>query len=98
MGIVMHVSFTAKLDTAREQRTIGQIKAFAPWRAADRELGELDREIALRALVRAAEDYEADGLVEIVYGIEECRNDECAGLTLRRLVASGRAVRLAVAA
>ncbi|HXT07204.1 MAG TPA: hypothetical protein VN715_09730 [Roseiarcus sp.] len=98
MGSVMHVSFSALLDTTREQHTIGRITAYSPWRAADRELGDLDREIATRALVRAAEDYEADGVVEIAYAVEECRSDGHAALTLRRIVASGRAVRLALAA
>ncbi len=94
----MHVSFTASLDNARAQFTLGRLAAHAPWRAADRELGALDREIATRALVRAAEDYDADGVVEIAYAVEECRSAECAGLTLRRIVATGRAVRLALAA
>jgi hypothetical protein len=94
----MHVSFTASLDTAREQYTIGRLTAHSPWRAADRELGDLDREIATRALVRAAEEYDADGVAEVAFAVEECRNGECAGLTLRRIVATGRAVRLAVAA
>ncbi len=98
MDNVMHVSFTASLDIARAQHTLGRLTAYSPWRAADRELGALDREIATRALVRAAEDFEADGVAEVAYAIEECRSAECAGLTLRRIVATGRAVRLAVAA
>jgi hypothetical protein len=98
MSMVMHVSFTATLDIAREQTTLGRLVAPSPWRAADRELGDLDREIATRALIRAAEEYDADGVAEIAYSIEECRSAECAGLTLRRIVATGRAVRLALAA
>ena len=98
MGTVMQISFTASLNTAREQHTIGRVTARSPWRAADRELGDLDREIATRALVREAEEYGADGVVEIAFAIEECRNGECAGMTLRRIVATGRAVRLALAA
>lgn len=98
MGGVMQVSFSASLDTTREQHTIGRITAYSPWRAADRDLGDLDREIATRALIRAVEDYEADGVAEIAYAVEECRSDGHAGLTLRRIVASGRAVRLALAA
>jgi hypothetical protein len=94
----MHVSFTASLETAREHYTIGRLIAHSPWRAGDRELGDHDREIATRALVRAAEDYDADGVVEVAYAIEECRNGEGAGLVLRRIVATGRAVRLALAA
>jgi hypothetical protein len=98
MGIVMQVSFTASLDTKRAQYTIGRVSAHTPWRAVDRELGEADREIALGALVREAEEYGADGVVEVAYAVEECRGAECEGLRLHRLVATGRAVKLALAA
>jgi len=95
MDKVMQVSFTASLETKRAQHTIGRVAAHTPWRPADRELAEMDREIAMRALVREAEEYGADGVVEIAYAAEEC-----AGETgkLHRLVATGRAVKLALAA
>jgi uncharacterized protein YbjQ (UPF0145 family) len=96
--MMMHVSFTASLDAGREQRTIGRVSARSPWRAGDRELREADRETATRALVREAEEYGADGVVEVAYAVEECRSGECAGLMLRRIIATGRAVRLALAA
>ncbi len=98
MGIVMQVSFTASLDTKRAQYTIGRVSAHTPWRGVDRELGEADREIALGALVREAEEYGADGVVEIAYAVEECKGSACEGLRLHRLVATGRAVKLALAA
>ena len=94
----MQVSFTASLDTDRAQYTIGQVTARAPWRGADLEIGDTDREIALRALVREAEEYGADGVVEVAYAAEECAGGECGGVKLRRIVATGRAVRLALAA
>jgi len=98
MGIVMQVSFTASLNTERAQYTIGRVSAHTPWRPADRALGELDREIAMRALVREAEEYGADGVVEVAYAEEACHGCECEGVNLHRLVATGRAVRLALAA
>ncbi len=98
MGIVMQVSFTASLDSKRAQHTIGRVSAHTPWRPADRELGESDREIATRALVREAEEYGADGVVEVAFAVEECHGAECESIKLRRLVATGRAVRLALAA
>ena len=97
-GFVMPAIFANSLDVRRAQHALGRVSAHGPWRGAGRELGELDREIATRALVREAEDYEADGVVEIVFSIEECRGGECEGVKLRRLVATGRAVRLALAA
>ena len=52
----------------------------------------------MRALVREAEEYGADGVVEIAYAIEVCAGGECEGVKLRRIVATGRAIRLALAA
>jgi hypothetical protein len=98
MGIVMQVSFTASLDTERAQYTIGRVTARAPWRGADPEAELLDREIALRGLVREAEEYGAHGIVEVAYAVEECAAGECDGVKLRRVVATGRAVRLSLAA
>jgi hypothetical protein len=94
----MQVSYSASLDTERAQYTIGRVSARSPWRPADRELGETDREIALRALIREAEEYGADGVVEIAYAIEDCGAGECESLKLHRFVVTGRAVRLALAA
>jgi hypothetical protein len=98
MGRVMQVSFTASLDSNRTQYTIGRVTARAPWRGADLEIADTDREIALRALVREAEEYGADGVVELAYTTELCSGSECGGVKLRRVVATGRAVRLALAA
>ena len=98
MGDVMQVSSSASLETDRAQYTIGRVTARSPWRSADRELAESDREIALRALVREAEEYGADGVVEVAYAVEDCAGGECQGVKLHRFVVTGRAVRLALAA
>ena len=98
MGVVMQVSFSASLNTEREQYTIGRVSARAPWRPGDREVPQSDREIALRALVREAEEYGADGVVEVAYAVEDCAGSQCEGVRLHRIVATGRAVRLALAA
>jgi hypothetical protein len=98
MDMVMQVSFSASLTTERAQYTIGRVTARAPWRGAELAIGETDRDIALRALVREAEEYGADGVVELAYTTEECAGGECEGVKLRRIVATGRAVRLALAA
>jgi hypothetical protein len=95
MDKVMQVSFTASLETKRAQYTIGRVAAHTPWRPADLELGETEREIAMRALMREAEEYGADGVVEIAYGTEACTGESG---KLHRLVATGRAVRLQMAA
>ena len=95
MGNVMQLSFTASLDTDRTAFPLGRVSAPAPWRP---EPTEMDREIALRALVREAEEYGADGVVEVTFETQECPGVECEGVKLRRVVASGRAVKLALAA
>ena len=94
----MQVSVSASLDEKRAHYTIGRVSAHSAWRAAEGELADLEREVALRALVREAEEYGADGVVEVAYAVEECRHGECEGVKLRRVVATGRAVRLALAA
>lgn len=94
----MQVSFTRALEGDRAQVSIGQVKATTGWRAADKPVSETDREIAMRALIREAEEYDADALVEVSFTIEECRDCEIEGVKLRRVTAAGTAVRLALAA
>ena len=94
----MQVSFNNALDTQRARHAIGQVTATTNWRNADKPVSDLDREIAVRALVREAEEYGADGVVEVTFETEECKGVECEGVKLRRVVASGRAVKLALAA
>ncbi len=95
MGNDMHLSFTASLDTDRAVFPLGRVSAHAPWRP---EPSDMDREIAMRALVREAEEYGADGVVEVSLATEECQGVACEGVKLRRIVATGRAVKLALAA
>jgi len=95
MGTIMQFSFTASLDTDRAAFPLGRVSAKGPWRP---EATEHDREVAMRALVREAEEYGADGVVEVAFETEECRGVECEGVKLRRVVATGRAVKLALAA
>ncbi len=95
---VMEIRYAGASPTERPQYAIGRLQANSGWRAADRELGEVQREAALRKLVREAEEYDAHGLVEVSFRIEECDGVEVIGVKLRRVVAVGRAVRFALAA
>jgi uncharacterized protein YbjQ (UPF0145 family) len=50
------------------------------------------------ALTREAEDYGADGVVDLRFGVEGCKGCEIDGLRLERVTATGLAVRFAEAA
>jgi len=97
MAFPMQVSFSRALENGRAHTTIGKVNARTEWRAADKSVAELDREIALRALIREAEEYGADALVEVSFSVEEVGPD-IGGVPLRRTTVTGTAVRLALAA
>jgi uncharacterized protein YbjQ (UPF0145 family) len=54
--------------------------------------------MALRALVREAEEFGADGVVAVEFKVETISGPDQHGVPLRRLIASGEAVRLKAAA
>ena len=62
---LMQVSFAAALDDGRRTIAIGRIRATGPWRAAGDPGAEADRQTAIEALRREAEDYGADGVVDV---------------------------------
>jgi uncharacterized protein YbjQ (UPF0145 family) len=92
----MQVSFTGALEGGRASTVIGRIKAVGPWRCAEGATDEADRRAVLRALAREAEDYGADALIDVRFEADEHAVSE--GVSLRRLVATGSAVRMAQAA
>ena len=94
----MQVSFAAAPDGGRRTIAIGRIRAAGPWRAAGDGSAEAERETALEALRREAEDYGADGVVDVRFEVEGCKGCEIDGLRLERLAATGLAVRFAEAA
>jgi uncharacterized protein YbjQ (UPF0145 family) len=94
----MRVSFAAALDDGRRTIAIGRIRATGPWRAAGGPATEADRQTAVDALTREAEDYGADGVVDLQFGVEGCKGCEIDGLRLERVTATGLAVRFAEAA
>ena len=94
----MHVSFAAALDDGRRTIAIGRIRATGPWRAAIGPSVEADRQTAVEALRREAEDYGADGVVDVQFDVEGCKGCEIDELRLERVTATGLAVRFAQAA
>jgi uncharacterized protein YbjQ (UPF0145 family) len=94
----MQVSFSSALEDGRAHYAIGRVRAVGRWRAEREPGAEADRQAALGALVREAEDYGADALIEVNFDVEEVPSADIDGVPLTRLVASGAAVRFAVAA
>jgi uncharacterized protein YbjQ (UPF0145 family) len=94
----MQVSFAAAPQDGRRTISIGQIRAKGPWRAAGAASAEADRQAAIDALTREAEEYGADGVVGVQFEVEACKGCEIDGLRLERVTATGLAVRFAEAA
>jgi len=59
---------------------------------------EVDRQTAIDALRREAEEYGADGVVDVRFELEGCKGCEIDGIRLERVTATGLAVRFARAA
>jgi uncharacterized protein YbjQ (UPF0145 family) len=92
----MQVSFTGSLQAGRAAKTIGRIKVVGRWRGVDEPATEADRRALLRDLTREAEDYGADALIEVRFEAEETAESD--GVSLLRLVVSGSAVQITLAA
>lgn len=94
----MQVSQTQELEDGRQTHAIGRIKAVGAWRAASAAGGETEKRAALRALVREAEDCGADAIVGVEFHMDGVMGADIEGVALKRVVATGVAVRFALAA
>ncbi len=94
----MQVSFSRALSSNRAHVSLGHISAATGWRSTDGPISELERDIALRALTREAEEFGAQGIVDVRFTIETVNGPDQHGAPLRRVVATGEAVRFQVAA
>ncbi len=94
----MQVSFNSELQDGRAHYAIGRVKAVGRWRAANEPVDEADRQAVLSALVREAEDYGADALVDVHFEADGVVGADIEGVRLSRIVATGSAVRFALAA
>ena len=83
--------------TAGVQLRLGELGP-GPWRAAGDSRAEVDRQTAIDALRREAEEYGADGVVDVRFELEGCKGCEIDGIRLERVMATGLAVRFARAA
>ena len=92
---LMYVSFSSDLDAGRPMTAIGRIRAATRWRAAGDPLAEADRQAAIAALTREAEEYGADAVVEVRLEMDGCKGCDVEGVDLERVTATGLAVRFA---
>jgi uncharacterized protein YbjQ (UPF0145 family) len=94
----MQISHTPELEDGRQTFAIGRIKAVGAWRGANASRSEAERLAALKALVQEAEDCGADAIVGVDFQIDGVVGADIDGVALRRVVATGLAVRIALAA
>ena len=94
----MQVSFSTSLDDGRPVTAIGRIRATTRWRAVDGSSSEADRRLAIEALMREAEEYGADAVVDVRFEVDGVKGADIDGVELARLTVTGLAVRFARAA
>ncbi len=95
----MRISATEAVEGGRVLYPIGKIAAATGWHATggDPHTGNW-RERVLRDLIRRAEDVEADAIIALDYRVDADATHDEAGVPLQRVVATGIAVKLSVAA
>ena len=92
----MRISFNEQVEGGRIVQSIGRVRAATSWHAPGARCARGDwKDEALRALVGAAEDFEADALVGVAYEVDGVVATDLAAINLQRVTATGVAVKLA---
>jgi hypothetical protein len=94
----MQVSHTHRLEGGRGHYSIGRIKASSSWRAVNAAGAEADRQAAVEALIREAEEYDADAIIGLDFEVDRVKRPDIDGAPLQRVAATGIAVKFAEAA
>jgi uncharacterized protein YbjQ (UPF0145 family) len=95
----MRVSSTDVIEGGRVLYAIGKIKAATAWHAANgAPLQDNWRELVLNELIRRAEDIDADAIIGFDYETDGIVPVEETGVQLKRILATGVAVKLSCAA
>jgi len=95
----MRISSTNAIEGGRILYTIGKIKAASAWHASNgAPLQSNWRELILRELIRRAEDIDADAIIGIDYEMDGVVPVDETGVSLKRILATGLAVKLSCAA
>ena len=91
----MQVSHTNELEGGRHHYSIGRIRASSGWRAGDARGGEAERLEAVQALIREADEYEADAIIGLDFEVHGIKRADFDGTYLQRVAATGIAVKFA---
>jgi uncharacterized protein YbjQ (UPF0145 family) len=94
----MQVSRTNRLEGGRNHLSIGRIKASAGWRAVNASASEAERIEAVEALIREAQECDADAIVGLDFEVDAVKSADIGGVPLQRVAATGIAVKFAEAA
>ena len=95
----MRISSTDVIEGGRVLYAIGKIKAASAWHAANgAPLQDNWRELVLNELIRRAEDIDADAIIAFDYETDAIVPVEETGVQLKRILATGVAVKLSCAA
>jgi uncharacterized protein YbjQ (UPF0145 family) len=92
----MRISATSEIEGGRISTEIGRIEAASTWHTA--VLQNLETELrahALQALIRRAEDVDADAIVGVEYAVDAGGTMGESGIVMQRIRVRGIAVTLA---
>jgi uncharacterized protein YbjQ (UPF0145 family) len=88
----MQVSTSNKLD-GRSHSSIGRIKASSRWSGSNGQSLEAGRRDAVAALISEAEAYDADAIIALDFEMDAVKGADIDGTHLRRVLATGIAVK-----
>jgi uncharacterized protein YbjQ (UPF0145 family) len=95
----VRISSTEAIEGSRILYAIGTIEAASAWHPENASPLQQDwPEQILRELIRKAEDVDADAIVGVDYQNDAPIRNEETGVSLKRVVATGTAVKLSCAA
>jgi len=96
---IMRISSTDVIEGSHVLYTIGKIKAASSWHAANGAPPQDNwRDLVVSELIRKAEDIDADAIISFDYETDSIVPIEGTGLQLKRILATGVAVKLSCAA
>jgi len=94
----VRISSTKVIEGSRVLYAIGEIQAASAWHPESLVPGQQEwREQVLRELIRQAEDIDADAIVGVAIKNDAPVRNEETGVNLKRVIASGTAVKLSCA-